>query len=144
MAFGAAIGALLFFLALWCGILTTLAAVGGWTALASRYPALGPPTGRVLRMQSARFGWIEYNGGLTMYVDDEGLRIAVWPIFRPGHPPMFLPWAALKIVSVNDAWWQRAVTVEIDTLPNFRIRLPLAVVEQVGKLPSRTEGAGED
>jgi hypothetical protein len=85
------IASLLLFACFWCGLLTLLARISGWTAIAAQYRATGAEEGRALGMQSARFGWIDYNVCLTIRVRDEGLRISIWPFFPSGHPLLFLP-----------------------------------------------------
>jgi hypothetical protein len=134
------IGSLLLFACFWCGLLALLARISGWTAIAAQYRATGAKDGRALRMQSARFGWIDYNGCLSIRVSDEGLRISIWPFFCSEHPPLFLPWSALHVVEVREGRWQRDVTLNVGTPPIARVRLALKVLEEAGRLPAHPDG----
>ena len=40
-----------------------------------------------------------YNGVLTVGVNPAGLYLAVMPLFRPGHPPLFIPWPDVTVGS---------------------------------------------
>ena len=89
----------LFFLLCWSGILNAIAWMGGWWHLAREFPddALLHDRGPVRRrrFQSGSFGLMNYNSALTIGVYEQGLRVAaLWP-FRPGHPPLFIPWSEL-------------------------------------------------
>ncbi|HEX4129980.1 MAG TPA: hypothetical protein VHZ24_08045 [Pirellulales bacterium] len=112
----------------WCAMLVVLARAGGWAALARRYRRLGAPQGKRLAMQSARFGWIDYNRCLTFWIAADGLYLSVWPMFRAGHPPLLLPWTSLELLKVRDNWWRRTATFNVGSPPIARIDLPLAVL----------------
>jgi len=79
-----------------------LALLGGWRRVARTFRAQHHPTGIRLRRQSANFGLVNYGGCLTIHVGPQGLHFAIlWP-FRPGHPPLFIPWHA-----VHNAQYER-------------------------------------
>jgi hypothetical protein len=125
-----------FFLLVWCSVCAVLARLGGWHSLARHYRALGKPNGKRFGMQSARFGWVDYNGCLSIRVAAEGLYIAMWPMFRLAHPPLLIPWSALRVLGVNDRWWRRDVTLAVGMPEIARIRLPLRVVSAAEGLQS--------
>lgn len=125
---------LILFLGFWCLVLTAISNLGGWAALAGRFPCTGSPTGQNFRFQAARFGWVDYNGCVSIRVCQDGLRIAtMWP-FRPGHPPMYLPWSQLHVVEVSDHWWGRFTTLEVGQPVITKIRLPLKVMDAAKQL----------
>ncbi len=67
--------------------------VSGWWALSKSYRANSPFNGKRLRMRSATMRWgTNYGGCLTIGANREGLYIAIFPIFRINHPPLFIPW----------------------------------------------------
>jgi hypothetical protein len=117
------------FLCVWCAVCLMVAWAGGWSRLARSYRAAGKPAGRSFWMQSARIGWVDYNGCLTIRVSQDGLYLSVWPLLRLAHPPLLLPWSALQVLAVRDRWWSRAVTLAVGTPPQARLRLPLHVVD---------------
>jgi hypothetical protein len=89
----------IFFVGLWLFVVTILSAVGGWAALAGRYPALAEPSGEAYRNSSGSL-WraplpVNYNYILLVHVGDDGIGLAThWP-FRHRHPPLLIPWQAI-------------------------------------------------
>jgi hypothetical protein len=88
----------LLFPVVWVGLLNLIARMSGWSQLAEAYRHRGRFDGFRKRVVFAqlRGGWFfglpsEY-GGLTMGSNPQGLYLAVFPLFRPGHPPLFVPW----------------------------------------------------
>jgi hypothetical protein len=87
----------------WLGILHWCAWMGGWTRLARQFtddPMRGDQrdTYRPIRrawFQSGSLGMMNYKSCLNVGVYETGVRLSVlWP-FRPGHPPLFIPWSEL-------------------------------------------------
>jgi hypothetical protein len=130
-------------LCVWCAVCLMLAWAGGWSRLARSYRAAGKPAGRSFWMQSARFGWVDYNNCLTMRVSEAGLYLAVFPLFRLAHPPLLLPWSALHVLAVRERWWWRDVTLAVGTPPQGRLRLPLHVVDAARDLGRIAGGSPE-
>jgi hypothetical protein len=88
------------FAAFWCGIVWLIATVGGWHSLARVYRSQLPFSGHTWRFRSGRMGgFAKYNGVLTVGVNSAGLYLAVFPLFRPGHPPLFIPWHDITVSS---------------------------------------------
>jgi hypothetical protein len=85
------------FIAMWCAMGVFVAWAGGWAELAMHYRNEGPFEGRKWRFSSARFGsGTSYSGMLTVGANRQGLYLAVLPLFRPGHPPLFIPWEDVR------------------------------------------------
>lgn len=132
------IASFLLFVVFWYGIFVLLARLGGWSAIAAQYSATEIPAGKVFRMQSATFRWVDYNGCLTITLCAAGLGISLMPIFRIRHPTLFLPWSALHVIEVRNRWYRRDVTIAVGAPPIARIRLPLKIMEEAGKLRNMT------
>ena len=81
-----------FFISLWIIVSFVLANIGGWSRLAQYYETQSRFEGKKWSFRGGRMGMINYNGCLTIGVDDDGLYLAVFPLFRVGHPPLFIPW----------------------------------------------------
>lgn len=126
-------------LGIWGGIFLLLSWSGGWSAVARRYRTAGPPAGTRLRLQSARFGWVDYNGCLTIVVAPDGLYVAALPIFRIGHPPLLIPWSALSVLAVKEGRWFGRAKLAIDAPPIARIEVPLTVIEAANALRGRSD-----
>ncbi len=88
----------IFFVAIWCGVVALLAVVGGWSRLAAVYRAEGEYAGPIWYMQTARLGFTRYKGVLTAGATPEGLYLAVMPLFRIAHPPLWIPWDEIEVI----------------------------------------------
>jgi len=132
----------LFFVAAWCLTGFLLAWIGGWAVLARQYPARRGVDGRRFSFRSAKLGGVSYGGCLILTVNAAGLRIAALPLFRSGHPPLFIPWGDVA-VKVGRTWifhWVE-LTFERCQGQTFRIarRLAEALAQESGgrlRLPS--------
>ena len=103
-----------YFVGLWCLVCYTISIVGGWKRLARKYPRREEPKGRKFSMASASLGFFcNYNGCLTIHGCKEGVDLAVWGLFRIGHPPIFLPWSALERVTPGKFLWIKWVKIEV-------------------------------
>lgn len=90
-------------LAIVAGSVVVGGVIGGWRAMAERYPALAvPPLDEErYRFTSMRSGWglfwSSYFGNcVTVGVSSRGLSLVVWAPFSLFHPPLFIPWEALE------------------------------------------------
>ena len=111
LPFSTALGA---FVLIWVTILKALAFAGGWSKLAARYPDSGlRPPSRSLWMQSAKVGWVGYNNCLTLGVGPEGLHLAVWPLFRAGHPPLLIPWDEVASIRPKKIFFMKMFELQV-------------------------------
>lgn len=94
-----------YFTALWCLILWLIALTGGWRKLAGRYRQLGDFQAQVLRYQSARLNWSNYSNILRIGLSDRGLNLSPMVLFRPFHPPLFIPWEEIEAQPFQRALW---------------------------------------
>ncbi len=90
-------------LAVWFLSLHLIAAVGGWRELARVYRADGPIT--VAAQWRNRYGRLRYgtgyNGCLDVAANEVGMQLSLWRIFRPAHPPLFIPWSDIATEPVR-------------------------------------------
>ncbi|MBY0457434.1 MAG: hypothetical protein K2V38_08875 [Gemmataceae bacterium] len=108
---------------LWWGfLLNVIGFASGWWALARRYPAKAHFDGTRFHFCSAKIGWSNYGGALTFVVNAEGIRLSVLFPFRPGHPPLFLPWEDLD-VTVTKGWFLDYLDLRYRQAPHVRLRL---------------------
>jgi hypothetical protein len=87
----------------WIGVLSLVSAISGWRKLARSYPAVdtSAPTqdaAPVPRFHfcSASFSGLNYSACLTFAVDRDYLHLATQLPFRPGHPPISIPWSEIS------------------------------------------------
>jgi len=86
------------FLGFWM-LVCTIISLFGWSDLAKRYRAHSPATGTRYSGQSVVIGRSgNYRGCVTFHIAKEGLHLAVFPVFRAGHPPLFFPWSAVRML----------------------------------------------
>lgn len=78
----------------------SIARIGGWRALAERYPAHEPmPRPRRWLGHAVFRGWVGYNGALVVASDARGLYFRTWPLLLPWcHPPIFIPWTEVEAI----------------------------------------------
>jgi hypothetical protein len=119
----------IFFAGLWCAICLLLSVIGGWRRLAERFPARSQPSGTRYVMQRARVGLANYKGCLTIYSSHEGLFLSVWPIFRPGHPPLFIPRDEIRNPKTGRFLWHETMTFDVGSPRITTLQLPKKVFE---------------
>jgi hypothetical protein len=91
------------FLSLWIGIVASLSWFGGWAALARAYRLTGEFDRQCWRFRSALVRYAapwrhaRYRSGMTLGANARGLYLAVLPLFRIGHPPLFIPWTDVHV-----------------------------------------------
>lgn len=92
----------IFFGGIWSGVCYLIGAVGGWQNLASKYEA---PKDTVVDQkftdEYGKFGVSRYKFTLTVGFSKEGIFFANNLFFRISHPPMLIPWNAVRIISDN-------------------------------------------
>lgn len=122
----------IFFTGLWVGITLLMSWIGGWGKVGKQYAAVGePPQGRVLRHVTGMFGMTRYKNVLTVITSDTGLYIANRKIFRPGHPPLFIPFSDIIYPRKQTLFFWEYVAFEIGSPPLASARLPSKVFEGV-------------
>jgi hypothetical protein len=100
----------LIFIFCWIAVSILIAKLSGWAMLAHHYRAEAPLDGTRFRFQSAgmRFA-TNYGGCLTVGVNRRGLYLAVWLLFRIGHPSLFIPWRDITMTERKKFFIQQMV-----------------------------------
>lgn len=87
-----------FFVLFWCAILFLVSAVSGWMALAQKFRLNSMFSGPSWGFQSAYKRWMGHYGNcLNVGADPTGLKFSILFPFRPGHPPLLLPWSEISV-----------------------------------------------
>jgi hypothetical protein len=123
--------------AVWLLIMRFAAWSSGWSRLARTYRATAAPEGERFRWQSARFGWADYNGCLTLVVAREGLHLTLCRLFSFGHAPLLIPWSDLHVRRVKATGWFPRVEVAVGEPAAVVLTLPYAVLEAAEHLNGR-------
>jgi hypothetical protein len=117
------------FAVLWTTIVFLISHLGGWASLAERYRCDESFTGERWRFQRGQFRWLAgYNNCLTIGADPRGLYLSVFPLFRMGHPPLFIPWRDIS-VSRTKVFWVKQLRFSLGNDPC----IPLTVYERLGQ-----------
>ncbi len=96
------LGSILAFALFWAGIVWLVAQLSGWSRLAEVYPARIPFNETCWSMQSARFRWSSnYSGFLRVCADSQALHLSVFVLFRPGNPPLSIPWEDISAAAYS-------------------------------------------
>jgi hypothetical protein len=110
----------------------------GWSDLAARFRTDTPPPADARRMQWGSFGGFgSYNNVLTVGASDAGLYLAVLFLFRAFHPPLLIPWSAIKSRTRQRYFLVMCDTLEIEGDSTVRLRLRTSVTDEfVNHLPA--------
>ena len=88
---------ILFFIIAWMGVCKLISTNGGWRILAQDYQANSLFDGQKLWLKSASMRrWTNYNNCVNIGANKYGLYLSILPIFRVGHPPLFVPWTDIS------------------------------------------------
>ena len=84
--------------AFWSAVVWFTGQVSGWAKLADVYPQRMAFNETCWSLQSARLRWFSnYNGILRICADGQALHLSVFPLFRPGHQPLSIPWEDVTV-----------------------------------------------
>ena len=103
------------------------ARTGGWSALAGSYARSDRPEGTAFRFGSGNLGLASYRGCLWFVSGVRGLHVSVLFLFRPGHPPLFVPWSDVTAHAVR-GWVFEHVELGFARQPEVRLRLARSMV----------------
>ena len=122
------LGCVIGFPLFWCLISWLIARIGGWHALAVRFPSgpSKPPGVRMFYMESLEMGASQYKGCVFVGVAPSGLFLATLPLFVVGHKPILIPWEAITRIKVEKQFWLTVheLTVPLGTFNTATITLP--------------------
>jgi len=95
--------ALVAFLALWLGFAVGISRLSGWARLARRFPSRPISAVTTVPHATMMLGTsFRYQRMIGVEMSPEGCRLTVPWSYRPGHPPIFLPWSAVTTCGPSD------------------------------------------
>lgn len=90
------LGFLIIFPLFWCFVVLMISRMGDWHRLAAHYAAGDrAPSGTVHNGVFGMVGKARYKFALTVHTAPDGLFLETSPLFRIGHPRLFIPWNAV-------------------------------------------------
>jgi hypothetical protein len=132
-------GAIVAFILFWVSIVLVIGVLSGWRSLAKHYRSDVVFTGSWRGIRRARLGFSAYKGGaLRAGADPMGLHLAPAAVFRPGHPPLFIPWSEIQHHAA-EGFFGRAVVFTFARAP--RITLSLTEDDAKAIADARASGA---
>jgi hypothetical protein len=96
----------LYFIALWALVNYILGQLSGWAVLSRRFRDSGAFYSYQWSFQSIRMRtiWGNYSNCVNFGADEVGLYMGVFPLFRIGHPPLFITWSEIQVLGGNRGW----------------------------------------
>lgn len=101
------------FAGFWCLVVLLISQMSGWQTLARNFPATYKPQGQFFGMESIIMNTARYKGAVTIGATDSGLYLAPLAIFGIGHPPLLIPWNALRAFRSEKQAWMVLHTVDV-------------------------------
>lgn len=93
---GILLGFPLVFAAFWSFVCLVLGLVSGWQGLGGRYRTTASEPGFTVTARHAGLGLVGYGFTLQLGAAPDGLDLRLVPLFRPGHPPLRVPWDQVR------------------------------------------------
>ena len=114
----------------WIFIVNIIATASGWKLLARRFRAQQPFTGPMWKYQRGAMRGAGYNGCLIVGADPMGMFLNIMRIFRPGHPPLFIPWSETTLR--HQPWLPKEpVEIRLGSGEQIKFRISGALASQL-------------
>ena len=96
-----------------------IAQIGGWTKLSAKFRCDDSSSASWTGWQSGKIGCLDYKQCLWIAAAAEGLYIKTGPLFffRPFHPPLLIPWSAIKSVAERKYWFMQMPELKLTDPP---------------------------
>lgn len=117
------------FVLIWSGVVYLLAWLSGWRRLARHYRCAKAPAGSVFGTLWAMLGPVNHRGTLQIQPAPEGLYLSMMALFRIGHPPLLIPWHAIKRQDGTQLSLVKMVALELGDPKITTLRLPASMVD---------------
>ena len=126
----------LFFVAVWVLALTFSSALSGWFTLANHFRSDLDPAGET-RTASPFFStvyfryWTHYSGVVRLTTAADGLYLSVFFLFRPGHPPLRIPWNEIQF-SQTSRFFMNYVVLTLGNAEQIPLRISQRLAARLG------------
>jgi hypothetical protein len=115
---------------LWSAVGVLISRLGAWSRIATEYRQWETFDGERWRGQSAKVGWANYGNCLTVGVNQRGVHLSVFFLFRPGHPPIFVPWEDVSVTEGKRLFFKH-VDLAFRRAPGARVRLSKRLADKL-------------
>jgi hypothetical protein len=122
----------------WCAVSFLIAAVSGWMDLVQRFRLSSTFAGSTWSFQSASMRWMSrYRSCLNVGADPSGLQLSMFFLFRPGHPPLFIPWSEITVARR----WKFLFIPQVKLLLGREEQIPFVISETLADRIRAAAGA---
>jgi hypothetical protein len=125
-----------FAVCIWCGVCWILSLSSGWALLAREYRHHGEFDGPRWWFQHGKVGLVDIRGGLIVGANTNGLYLGMITLFRPGHPPLLIPWSDTSVPR-DRSFFLPQMGFQIGTSPAISFSVPAQLAEQIVKAAER-------
>ena len=131
---------ILIFIALWGCVCKLISVFGGWQALSRDYRTNSAFDGQKLWLKSVGIRrWTNYSNCITVGVNKYGLYVSVLPIFRIGHPPLFIPWLDISTEEGSRHLFFNIVKFEFARQPDVPMVFSRRLAERIFKMRQESQ-----
>jgi hypothetical protein len=120
----------IYFSLVWYGACTLLCWLSGWRQLARHYRTLQVPPGKTIASIWTRVGIVSYRNTLTFQPAPEGLYLKTWFFLRIAHPPLLIPWHAVKVADSGGKGRFSTARLTLGDPVITTLRVPKAWIEE--------------
>jgi hypothetical protein len=126
-------GILIASVAFWCLVCYLIGLMSGWSSLARRFTAQSEPSGQTLQAGPLFYSvylrfWGHYSSVVRAISTTDALYLSVLLPFRPGHPPLCIPWNEIAFARTKFLW-QRFVVLTLGS----EEQIPLRITERMAR-----------
>jgi hypothetical protein len=114
------------FSALWSFVSVLLSILSGWMLLSKYYKTTKNDEIQTWKNSTAFISFINYKYCLTFGVDNIGLYLAVFPLFKIGHKKLYIPWTDIETEEKEIIFIKYIIFIIKDTRVKIKIHKNLA------------------
>lgn len=115
----------------WILVIQIISFASGWRSLALKFRTKQQAPANTRYGVSGMMGISRYNGVLNVGFDQIGLFLSVMFLFRPGQPPILIPWEEIEKIEAG-TWIFFGKVFRIRTKKGVQIMIPRKYLESIG------------
>lgn len=128
-------GIFLAVLVFWFLLCSLIGLVSGWRSLSRRFTAQSEPCGEFVQAGPLFYSvywrfWGHYSSIVRMISTSDALYLSVIFVFRPGHPPLCIPWNEITLGRTKFLW-QRFILLTLGSEEQIPLRIPERMARQL-------------
>lgn len=121
-------------LCVWIAVCYAISYCGGWWALSRGYPS---KAGEIRKRWSFQSGMMRrmtgYGGCLNFGATDRELTLSVLFLFRPGHPPLQIPWEDIEMTRYKPWMMTSRIRLSFRKAPDVPLIIRNGLAREISK-----------